>query len=87
MKTYELMAIFKPNLDAEEVDKAIEALGKTVSEKEISEFTCLEEASVSFIILKLQYLIANAHLKLRWALFFAQKETFKIIFEFHEITS
>ena len=32
MKTYELMAIFKPNLDAEEVDKAIEALGKTVSD-------------------------------------------------------
>ena len=32
MKTYELMAIFKPNLDAEEVDKAIEAMGKTVSD-------------------------------------------------------
>ena len=32
MKKYELLAIFKPNLDAEEVDKAIEALGKTVSD-------------------------------------------------------
>ena len=32
MKKYELMAIFKPNLDAEEVDKALEALGKTVKD-------------------------------------------------------
>ena len=32
MKKYELMAIYKPNLDAEEVDKAIEALGKTVTD-------------------------------------------------------
>lgn len=30
MKTYELLTIFKPNLDAEEVDKAVEALNKTV---------------------------------------------------------
>lgn len=32
MKKYELMAIFKPNLDAEEVDKAIESLTKVVSD-------------------------------------------------------
>jgi len=32
MRKYELMAIFKPNLDAEEVDKAIESLGKTVTD-------------------------------------------------------
>lgn len=32
MKKYELMAIYKPNLDAEEIDKAIEALGKTVKD-------------------------------------------------------
>ena len=32
MKKYELMTVFKPNLDAEEVDKAVEALGKIVSE-------------------------------------------------------
>jgi len=32
MKKYELMTVFKPNLDAEEVDKAIEALGKVVSD-------------------------------------------------------
>lgn len=32
MKTYELMAVFKPNLDAEETDKAIDALSKTASE-------------------------------------------------------
>ncbi len=31
MKTYELLAIFKPNLDAEEVDKAVESLGKIVT--------------------------------------------------------
>ena len=30
MKTYELLTIFKPNLDAEEVDKAVEALNKAV---------------------------------------------------------
>lgn len=32
MKTYELLTVFKPNLDAEEVDKAVEALGKNISE-------------------------------------------------------
>ena len=30
MKTYELLTVFKPNLDAEEVDKAIEALSHAV---------------------------------------------------------
>lgn len=32
MKKYELLTVFKPNLDADEVDKAIEALGKTISD-------------------------------------------------------
>lgn len=32
MKTYELLTVFKPNLDAEEVDKAVESLGKNVSD-------------------------------------------------------
>ena len=32
MKTYELLTVFKPNLDAEEVDKAVEALGKSVAD-------------------------------------------------------
>ncbi len=32
MKTYELLTIFKPNLDAEEVDKAIEKLNATIVE-------------------------------------------------------
>ncbi len=32
MKTYELLAIFKPNLDAEEVDKAIEKVSADVVE-------------------------------------------------------
>ena len=32
MKTYELLAIFKPNLDAEEVDKAIAKIGEDVVE-------------------------------------------------------
>ena len=32
MKKYELMTVFKPNLDAEEVDKAIESLSKVVSD-------------------------------------------------------
>lgn len=32
MKNYELLTVFKPNLDAEEVDKAIEALGKLVAD-------------------------------------------------------
>ena len=32
MKNYELMAIFKPNLDAEEVDKVIEKIGNVVTE-------------------------------------------------------
>ncbi len=32
MKNYELLTVFKPGLDAEEVDKALEALGKTVSD-------------------------------------------------------
>lgn len=30
MKTYELLTIFKPNLDAEEVEKAVETLNKVV---------------------------------------------------------
>ena len=30
MKTYELMAILKPNLDAEEVDKFVEKMGTTI---------------------------------------------------------
>lgn len=30
MKTYELMTIFKPNLDAEEVDKLIEKIGSII---------------------------------------------------------
>lgn len=32
MKTYELLAIFKPNLDAEEVDKAIERMNASIVE-------------------------------------------------------
>ena len=32
MKKYELMTVFKPNLDAEEVDKAIESLSKVVND-------------------------------------------------------
>lgn len=32
MKNYELLTVFKPNLDAEEVDKAIESLGKLVTD-------------------------------------------------------
>lgn len=32
MKNYELLAIFKPNLDAEEVDKAIEKINSTITE-------------------------------------------------------
>lgn len=32
MKNYELMAIFKPNLDAEEVDKVIEKIGDVIIE-------------------------------------------------------
>ena len=32
MKNYELLAIFKPTLDAEEVDKAIEKINETVVE-------------------------------------------------------
>ena len=32
MKKYELMTVFKPNLDAEEVDKAIESLSKVVGD-------------------------------------------------------
>ena len=30
MKTYELLAIFKPNLDAEEIDKAVEAASSVI---------------------------------------------------------
>lgn len=32
MKNYELLTVFKPNLDAEEVDKAVEALSKNIAE-------------------------------------------------------
>ena len=32
MKNYELMAIFKPNLDAEEVDKIIEKINSTIKD-------------------------------------------------------
>lgn len=32
MKTYELLAIFKPNLDADEVDKAIAKISSNVDE-------------------------------------------------------
>ena len=32
MKTYELMTIFKPNLDAEEVDKVIEKINSDITE-------------------------------------------------------
>lgn len=32
MKKYELMAIYKPNLDAEEIDKAVDALSKVVKD-------------------------------------------------------
>ena len=32
MKTYELLAIFKPNLDSDEIDKMISKLSETVSE-------------------------------------------------------
>ena len=32
MKNYELMTIFKPNLDAEEVDKIIEKINSTIKE-------------------------------------------------------
>ena len=30
MKTYELLAIFKPNLDAEEIDKAVEKISSVI---------------------------------------------------------
>ncbi|MBQ3819693.1 30S ribosomal protein S6 [bacterium] len=30
MKTYELLAVFKPNADTEDVEKALDALSKTV---------------------------------------------------------
>ena len=32
MKTYELLAVFKPNLDAEEVDKQITALNGIIKD-------------------------------------------------------
>ena len=32
MRKYELLAIFKPNLDAEEVDKLIEKLGSVITD-------------------------------------------------------
>ncbi|MDE6138545.1 MAG: 30S ribosomal protein S6 [Candidatus Gastranaerophilales bacterium] len=32
MKTYELMTIFKPNLDAEEVDKVVEKINSVITE-------------------------------------------------------
>ena len=32
MKTYELLAIFKPNLDAEEIDKAVEAVSTVITD-------------------------------------------------------
>ena len=32
MNTYELLTIFKPNLDAEEVDKVVESLGKLIAD-------------------------------------------------------
>jgi len=32
MKNYELLTIFKPNLDAEEVDKVIEKINSTIAE-------------------------------------------------------
>ncbi|MBR1460259.1 30S ribosomal protein S6 [bacterium] len=32
MKKYELLTIFKPNLDAEEVDKLIEKIGSVISD-------------------------------------------------------
>ena len=32
MKTYELLAIFRPNLDAEEIDKAVERIDASVVE-------------------------------------------------------
>ena len=32
MKTYELLTVFKPNLDAEEVDKAVEVVNKVVTD-------------------------------------------------------
>ncbi len=32
MRKYELMAVFKPNLDTEEVDKLIEKIGSIISE-------------------------------------------------------
>ena len=32
MKTYELLTVFKPNLDTEEVDKAVERLNALVAE-------------------------------------------------------
>ena len=32
MRKYELLAIFKPNLDAEEVDKLIEKMGSVISD-------------------------------------------------------
>lgn len=31
MKTYELLTVFKPNLDVEEVDKVIAKLGETIT--------------------------------------------------------
>lgn len=31
MKTYELLTVFKPNLDADEVDKALAAIEKTIN--------------------------------------------------------
>ena len=32
MKTYELLTIFKPNLDAEEIDKAVERISASIVE-------------------------------------------------------
>ena len=32
MKTYELLAIFKPNMDSEEIDKTVERLTSSVSD-------------------------------------------------------
>ena len=32
MKTYELLAIFKPNLDSEEIDKMITKIGETITD-------------------------------------------------------
>ena len=39
MKNYELLAIFKPSLDAEELDKAVEKISEEI-DKAVSDILC-----------------------------------------------